>query len=124
MTQTIYAKLDDPRRGIVYHYPAEYADGTWTRKAFAQRRYPDSVKIYAYSGRQASVYTDMSTIRLAHTLMPNAPCSCPTVHQYWEEDITDAEITTPYGNSKGALAAWSMDARAKVGQGGSFPRVR
>jgi hypothetical protein len=122
-TQSLYTHILNNRLSAVQIYPATYASGSWTKNAFTQCIDPDFVRLYALTGREQSIYTDMLTIRLAHTLMPNSPCSCPTVHQYWEDDITQTEIYTPYGNSRGAVNAWSMDARAKVGQGGKFPRM-
>ncbi len=123
-TQGLYARITNNRLSVVEHYPATYASGVWTKACWTLTHYPDYITMYSYSGRQLSVYTEMQTIRLAHTLMPNAPCSCPTVHQYWQMDVESTDTLTPYGSTKGAVDVWSKDARAKVGQGGKFPRVR
>jgi hypothetical protein len=68
--------------------------------------------------------TEIQTARLGHTTMPNEPISCPTVKQYWLDDIMDSKTNTPYGRSAGALQAWIADSRQKVGQGGKFPTMR
>lgn len=122
--QSMYAHVFDHRVALVRHYPADYKPDFWVKQCWKEGRPPDYMRFYALSGRRSSVYTEMQTIRLAHTLMPNAPCSCPTVHQYWERDMADANIITPYGRTQGAVDAWAADSRAKVGQGGKFPIMR
>jgi hypothetical protein len=123
-TDSACARVTDHRLAIVRHHAATYSNGVWEHSCESSCHCSRSLTVYALSGKQRSVYTEMLTIRLAHTLMPNAPCSCPTVHQYWQNDIKETDILTPYGRTQGAVDAWSMDARAKVGQGGKFPNMR
>lgn len=72
------------------------------------------------SGIQYSPSSELSTIRLAHTRMPNTPQSCPYVEQYWREDNVVDNMWTPYGNKKGAVSTWLTDSRAKVSVAGAF----
>jgi len=78
------------------------------------------------SGRQSSMRTELETARLAHVLMPNVPCTCPYVEQYWIGDrLKDPSgLVTPYGSESGAVKAWISDSRAKVGTGGMFLGIR
>lgn len=123
-TDSACARVTDHRLAIVRHHAATYSNGVWEHSCESSCHCSRSLTVYALSGKQCSVYNEMLTIRLAHTLMPNAPCSCPTVHQYWQNDIKETDVLTPYGRTQGAVDTWSMDARAKVGQGGKFPNTR
>lgn len=104
----------------VYISPAEYSAGSWTSKAFTHCHYPVSLQVSYRSGRRNSVKTELLTIRLSHTLMPNKPSSCSAVHQYWTEDTKEQDVWTPYGNKVGAFNAWVIDSRDKVQAGGMF----
>jgi hypothetical protein len=81
---------------------------------------PALVRVSYLSGRRSSISTEILTARLAHTLMPYAPCSCPTVHLYWKEDRTDTKTWTPYGSKHGAVQAWVEDSQSRIGAGGIF----
>jgi hypothetical protein len=119
-----WPKIRNARLGIIEHRPATYS-AAWAQAAWSYTVLPAWIRLYFVSGRRASMRTEIETVRLSHTLMPNKPESCPTVHQYWEEDIVDDErMYSPYGNRKGAIRAWMSDSRAKVGQGGKFPAMR
>ena len=105
----------------VYISPAEYSLGSWTSKAYTYCHTPISLLVSYRSGRQHSVKTELLTARLAHTLMPNKPSSCPTVHMYWDEDTKEQENGwSPYGNKVGAFNAWVIDYRDTVQAGGIF----
>lgn len=123
-TETAYATILDKRLSNITHRLANYSSGTWSFTCPTKCRYPDSLTVYYLSGIQRSINTDMQTIRLAHTLMPNKPVSCPTVQQMWQEDVERTKNYTPYGDRYGALQAWLADSRAKVGHGGKFPSIR
>jgi hypothetical protein len=123
-SQLAFPKIEDTRLSIVYFTPATYSAPTWTAACWSYACEPNHVRLNFTAGRRASMYTEVQTARLAHTLMPNKPCSCPTVHQYWQEDIVDSQQNTPYGRRVGALNAWLADSRQKVGQGGKFPSMR
>jgi hypothetical protein len=100
--------------------PGTYSNGSWSSAAFSHCHNPVSLLVSYRSGRQNSIKTELLTARMAHTLMPNKPSSCPTVHQYWEEDIEEQDIWTPYGNKTGQFMAWVVDSRDKIGAGGTF----
>jgi len=124
--QTGYPIIRDYRLSIVQAGPCTFTGVVPTSVCFTSCRHPRYVRFSYLSGRTMSVRTEIETIRLAHTFMPNAPCTCPTVHQYWQEDVAldPSKIVSPYGSSAGAVAAWLSDSRAKIGFGGKFPRVR
>lgn len=79
---------------------------------------PWYIRVSYLSGSQTSPKQELLTARLAHTKMPNRPCSCPLVDQYWSEDREDGAFATPYGNTVGAVNAWLADSRSKIGIGG------
>lgn len=109
--------------GIVHCYPAT---ATLAGAYYQLCVQPRIIRISYLSGRQSSMKTEMETARLAHVLMPNMPCTCPYVQQYWIDDRTKdpSGLVTPYGNESGAVRAWLSDSRAKIGQGGTFPGMR
>lgn len=100
-------------------YPATYASGVWTG-VYPRYSCPAAYVDVSYlSGIQRSNDSDLMTIRLAHTFMPNAPCSCAYVEQMWKADSKEAPWT-PYGNTAGAMAAWLHDSQARIGHGGQL----
>lgn len=100
--------------------PASYSNGSWTVKSYTYCHQPESVVISYLSGRRASIKTELLTARLSHTLMPNMPCSCPLVEQYWRDDRDMQDGFTPYGKMMGAWNAWIVDSRDRIGVGGIF----
>jgi hypothetical protein len=126
VTQTAWNRVREARLSVIEHWPAILSSGVWTRRRYTKPVRPALIRIHYLSGRTMSMYTEITTARFAHTLMPNKPVSCPTVHQYWQEDIMEhsAGIMTPYGDRAGAVNAWVSDSREKVGVGGKFPRTR
>jgi hypothetical protein len=123
-SQLGWPNIRDARLSIIEHRPATYS-AAWAQASWSYCVLPAWVRLYYVSGRRSSMITELETVRLSHTLMPNKPCSCPTVHQYWDEDIEEDErVWTPYGTRKGAVRAWMSDSRAKVGVGGKFPKPR
>lgn len=123
-TQSAYGTILDQRLSIISHIPATLSGATWSYSCLTTCRQPDAIQISYLSGRRASISTEMLTIRLANTLMPNKPSSCPTVHQMYAEDIENVKTYTPYGSKAGALMAWIADSRSKIGHGGKFPSMR
>jgi hypothetical protein len=118
--QIAWWRIRDERVGIVDFGPARQVNGNLRLSRPIYGVMPVWLRIRSVSGRRASMNTEMETARFAHTLMPNKPESCPTVHMYWDEDIQPhpGDIMTPYGNTIGAVRAWLSDSRAKVGSGG------
>jgi len=102
-------------------HPASFIGEVASGARFRFGCIPDMVQLSYVSGeKQYSPNQELLTARYAHTLMPNQPCSCPLVVQYWQEDRKDAEFTSPYGSTMGAQNAWFADSRAKIGIGGIF----
>jgi hypothetical protein len=124
--QVGWHRIRNARLGMIDHRPASYTGSVASQAVWSHCVLPLWVRLRFQSGRRASMATEIETVRLSHTLMPNKPSSCPTVHQYWEEDIYEDErpIYTPYGSRRGAMRAWVSDSRAKVGMGGKFPSGR
>lgn len=123
--QVGWHRIRNGRLGIIDHRPSTYTGSTASQAVWSHCVLPLWVRLRFVSGRRASMTTEIETVRLSHTLMPNKPDSCPTVHQYWDEDIVPTEgIWTPYGTLQGAVRAWMADSRAKVGVGGKFPSGR
>lgn len=106
----------------VHVYPASGGIGA----GFTYCTFPAILRLSYLSGRQSSPRTEIETARLAHVEMPNVPCTCPYVKEYWDKDRVDdpSGLVTPYGYARGAVKAWLSDSRAKVGQGGKFPPAR
>lgn len=99
-------------------WPATYTDGVPSSSMFPYTCPPWMVRVSYLSGKQNSMNTQLLTARLAHTMMPNEPCSCPYVEQYWQTDRQETDIYTGYGSMKGAVEAWTTDHRQRVGSGG------
>lgn len=125
-TQSAWPDIRDARLAIVDALPASYSAGVWTHSQLSHCVHPRWIRIKYVSGISSSMMAEIQTARLSHTLMPNKPCSCPTVHMYWQEDKNpdSSGIMTPYGGSVGAMFAWLADSRSKIGTGGKFPRPR
>jgi len=128
VTQQLYPRIDDKRTAIIKWQIGTYSGGTWTKECcLALNCTPTGIRISYLSGRRSSVATEIETIRLAHTLLPNIiPDRLDLCAGCWKGDqVKDpSNLFTPYGDSRGAIAAWMSDSRAKIGWGGKTPRVR
>ena len=126
--QVGWHRIRNTRLGIIDHRPATYTGSLATRAVWSHCVWPLWIRLRFQSGRRSSMGTEIETVRLSHTLMPNKPDSCPTVHMYWDEDIIgdddERPVFTPYGYRRGAMRAWVSDSRNKVGVGGKFPSGR
>lgn len=126
-TQSAYGRVTASRIAALDIFPASYSNGVWTSVNYTQHRRPDKVRIAYRSGRQYSMYTEIETAKLANSMLPHVmPARIDMCGTCWKPDQMpdDSKIKTPYGTSSGAVKAWISDARAKVGQGGTFPRLR
>jgi len=88
--------------------------------------HPSKTIIPYLSGIQSSIYTEMMTASLAHSLLKDIIPGMVNLCDCWKTDmeVSDNADYNPYGISNGAVKAWLADSRAKCGQGGKFPRVR
>lgn len=100
--------------GYVAIYPACYGGGQWRRRTTFQG-IPDVAFLHYQSGmKRLPPGWSQAIVRLAHTLMPEAPC--PTGHQpqdrYWSRDrninqsVTRERINCPWGLMDGAWYAF------------------
>jgi hypothetical protein len=106
---------------IVHFYPATYSSG-WTTGCWNYSVKPDTLKVAYRSGLQ-DMNNEIYTIRLAHTLMPRAPCRCDVVRQIWEDDREHVEhMYTRYGDRRGAVDTWLNDADKRI-TGGIFAGI-
>jgi hypothetical protein len=111
------------RLSTIFFRPASYSGGAWSTTSFSYSNVPDGLYVTYRSGLQ-DMRREMLTARLAHTLLPYSPCDCQIVNVTWEGDRAYIPNTyTPYGSMRGAVEAWLLDSRSRVGQGGKFPRV-
>lgn len=126
ITQQLYPKIEHSRIAEVSWKMGTYSAGVWTPVCcLSHHCTPTRIRVSYLSGRQSSVNTEIQTCRLAHTLLPNIiPDRINLCAGCWKEDQVIEKNFTPYGNRTGAYAAWMSDSRAKVGQGGKFPRSR
>jgi len=127
VTQLCYARIRDYRLAVVEPISASYNGSTWSYASAIGCRTPKLTRISYLSGIRSSIYTELITAALAHTLLPNIiPDRVNLCSGCWKNDqLPDpSKDITPYGSATGAIKAWIADSRAKVGQGGKFPAMR
>lgn len=126
LIQQLYPRIEHYRIAEVSWKMGTYLSGIWTPVCcMSHRCEPSRIRVSYLSGRKSSVLTEIQTIRLAHTLLPNLiPDRVNLCAGCWKEDQVDSKIITPYGRRFGAQEAWLADSRAKVGYGGKFPKSR
>jgi len=125
-TELQYPRITDKRLSIVKYSPATYALGVWTRICCSSMVCgADLIRVSYLSGRRNSVQTEMETISLAHTLVPDSfGDAMDMCSGCWQYDREKSDLSTPYGDTRGAVNAWLSDSRQKVGFGTKSPRVR
>lgn len=127
-SQLLHSTIISNRLSAINVRPASYSNGIWTFNCnISNNCIPDRYKVSYLSGIRYSVYTEMQTIRLAHTLIPSIlPELVDLCSRCWKQDIAKDEnaAITPYGDTRGAIFAWLADSRAKVGFGAKTPRSR
>jgi len=113
-TETACIFPSERELGYVAIYPACYGGGQWRRRT-AFQGIPDVAFLHYQSGlKTLPPGWDQAIIRLAHTIMPEAPC--PTGHQpqdrFWSRDRnmshsqTRERINCPWGLMDGAWYSW------------------
>lgn len=111
-----YPNIESRRLSIVKLCPGSYSGGAWT-PTLSQCCDPTRISISYLSGIENSMYTEILTIRLAHTLLPTIlPDRIDLCSGCWKGDMErdeNAELT-PYGDARGAVTAWIADSRSKV----------
>jgi hypothetical protein len=114
-TQTGCVKADDAEFSWVDVNPARYSGGSWLRTSYCG--VPEFVTVYYHAGAQSlPADYEQAVIRLAHTLLPDAPCPSGTDpwHRYWKRDrevlqpVTREVRNCPWGSMDGAWFAWNV----------------
>jgi len=114
--QQAYPNIESRRLSIVRLCPGSYSGGAWT-PTLSLCCDPTRISISYLSGIENSMYTEMITLRLAHTLLPTIlPDRIDLCSGCWKGDMERDENTelTPYGDTRGAVNAWIADSRSKV----------
>lgn len=94
---------------------AVYSDGAWSAASSVCGCTPRSISLNYKSGLPETTYImKEAIIRLAHSLMPAAPCGCDVIQRLWKRDrnspmVVDRErLNCPWGLSDGAWFAWNI----------------
>ncbi len=119
--QTAYVQIEVAETGHVSLLPASFDGGVWRRVGLLKRTLPNQVRLNYRAGITAvSPGLKDAVHRLAHSLMPEAPCGCDHVNSLWRRDrnvpnILDRErLNCPFGMSDGAWFAWRAAQRNRV----------
>jgi len=75
-----------------------------------------------WSGIYPSIYTEMTTASLAHSVLKDIIPAMVDLCNCWKADmvVEDNAVWNPYGITNGAIKAWLADSRARAGGGGKF----
>jgi hypothetical protein len=117
--------VNQARLGIVEIYPATYANSTWARRTALCCDGWQTLRLNYQAGvRALSASMEQVLVRLAHSLMPEEPCSCATVKELWKRDrqvpeiLSQARLQAPFGTSEGAYFAYQWAKGAALLKGG------
>lgn len=79
---------------------------------------PNRIRIKYVAGADPDATNELLTARLAHI----QPMNLSVCEICWRDDVMPhpSKVTTPYGFSVAAVAAWYADSRYKIGHGGMF----
>lgn len=107
--------LTKPELGIMGISMATYSEGVWIRSCLTGCDVPFALKINYFAGLQTLTrQAESAIIRLAHSLMPEAPCGCEDAKRLWSRDRTQPDVLTaerlncPFGLSDGAWVSWKF----------------
>lgn len=122
-TQTACMYVRDARVGVVDVTPATWDAGTQTWKQTTGCGGPWAmVRLYYRCGIQMlDLRAEKAIVRLAHSLMPEAPCHCDQTKHLWQADqkapdlLTRERLNCPWGLSQGAWVAWRFAQTLKAG---------
>lgn len=106
--------LSKPELGIMDIRVATYSNGVWSNTdCFARCDVPYSIKLNYFAGLTIlTKQAESAIIRLAHSLMPDAPCGCDSAKRLWSRDrneptvLTAERLNCPFGLNDGAWVAW------------------
>jgi hypothetical protein len=128
--------VDNYRLGSVVVVPASYSDSSWSLSTFTGNLTPNQVKLWYQAGlpRQANgkIRSDLAEaiVRLANTLLPEAPCGCDLTRERYvrdrqEQEMTDFNVAMAASNfgttRRGAVFAASVCRRlSPIASGGNI----
>lgn len=113
-TQTACVRAEDEELGRVNVIPATYTGGKWCRTTY--RAVPEALLIEYESGlTENPPGLEEAIVRLAHAIMPSAPCADTAVPWYgaWQRDqnvnqsFSRERLNCPWGPKDGAWFAWN-----------------
>lgn len=112
--------------GSVTVLPATYSGGSWSAASCSACCIgePAFVTLNYRAGKAMTRQAEDAIIRLAHSKMPDEPCSCELVSLLWKRDrnipavVTRERINCRFGLSDGAWAAWQFCQAMKLVRGG------
>ncbi len=140
----VVARGDDRRNGIVKAPAATHGAGGWAYQTYLSGQYPDFVRTWYLAGAWKRLNNWMEAdmlqtnhpamalaiVRLANTLLPEAPCLCNKTVTRWRRDREEGDINSldaalamsAFGSTmRGAIFAWSVVKRLNpLGGGGSL----
>lgn len=124
-TETACMYIRNPETGAVDLLPAGVSQNVWTADcSTCYCTEPSSVRLNYRAGEQTmTAQIEDAIIRLAHSKMPVAPCSCGVANDYWSRDrkvpdnLSIEQATCRFGNSDGAYWAWKQAQSLKTVRG-------
>jgi hypothetical protein len=87
---------------------------------------PDFVELNYLAGMDMTKQARDAIIRLAHSKMPQAPCGCSPISEYWKRDrfvpnvLTAERLNCDFGLSDGAWIAWRWAHAMKLVRGATL----
>ena len=113
-TRSACINVRDSNVGVVDLLPADYDAGTelWKPKTLCSGRWQIARLNYLAGMRFLNLEAEAAIVKLAHSKMWGAPCSCDYLVKIWEAHnavprvLTRERINCPFGTSEGAWAAY------------------
>jgi hypothetical protein len=122
-TETGCILIKNAVTGYVKISPATYSNGAWTRNSCCQE-YVKVLLNYHTGVLPRNMNPEQQVMRLAHSLMPESPCGCDWVKQYWDNArstptfLHKDRLNNPYGLGDGAWMAWRWVITNRLIRGG------
>lgn len=117
--------VKNPLTGFVKVTPATYSSGTWTRSGSNCGCGYRHIRLN-YQIAAPEVYADRVILQLAHALMPESPCGCQYVRNYWAnarnnpDMVDEVRMTNPFGQNDGCYSAYRWAVANKIRRMGLF----
>lgn len=108
----------DKRTSKIYTPAATYSSDSWTKAALNYSN-PSDVRLWYRAGYPLNAITDQmdhslseAIVRLANTLLPEAPCGCEFTRSVWKRDREEVDINS--ANVAMAASAFGTTMRGAV----------